>query len=54
MQKKWQSIFNDGNHQHQPMVMVSVTNKDILMGQMLYYFKKLSDRLATAHIEKMS
>ena len=42
------------NHQHQPMVMVSVTNKDILMGQMLYYFKKLSDRLATAHIEKMS
>ena len=42
------------NHQHQPMVMVSVTNKDILMGQMLYYFKKLSDRLATAHIEKTS
>ena len=42
------------NHQHQPMVMVSVTNKDILMGQMLYYFKKLSGRLATAHIEKMS
>ena len=42
------------NHQHQPMVMVSVTNKDILMGQMLYYFKKLSDRLATAHIEKAS
>ncbi|CAM2852862.1 hypothetical protein ACCE111639_03830 [Acinetobacter celticus] len=42
------------NHQHQPLVMVSVTNKDILMGQMLYYFKKLSDSLATAHIEKAS
>ncbi|MCH4247887.1 MAG: roadblock/LC7 domain-containing protein [Acinetobacter populi] len=30
-----------------PMVLVAVTNKDILMGQMLYHFKKLSGSLST-------
>lgn len=34
------------NHAQYPMVMVAVTSKDILMGQMLYYYKALSETLA--------
>lgn len=41
------------NHPNNPMVIVAVTNKNILMGEMLYYFKKLSDRLATTQIQKV-
>ena len=42
------------DHPHHPMVIVAVTNKDILMGQMLYYFKKLSESLAKPQIKKVS
>ncbi|MND78160.1 hypothetical protein D3C80_698690 [compost metagenome] len=42
------------DHPHHPMVIVAVTNKDILMGQMLYYFKKLSESLATSQIKQVS
>lgn len=42
------------NHQQYPMVMVAVTNKDILMGQMLYYYKELSERLVNAPVNLAS
>ena len=42
------------DHPQHPMVIVAVTNKDILMGQMLYYFKKLSESLAKPQIKKVS
>ena len=42
------------NHPHNPMVIVAVTNEDILLGQMLYCFKKLSASLTTAQIQKAS
>mgnify|MGYP001544125917 FL=1 len=42
------------NHPNNPMVLVAVTNKDILMGQMLYYVKKVTEVLATTDIRKAS
>lgn len=42
------------NHPNNPMVLVAVTNKDILMGQMLYYFKKVTEILAKTDIRKAS
>lgn len=36
------------NHPVHPMVMVAVTHTDILIGQMLYYYKELSARLSNA------
>lgn len=42
------------NHQQYPMVMVAVTNKDILMGQMLYYYKELSERLVNTPVNLAS
>lgn len=42
------------NHPNNPMVIVAVANKDILIGQMLYYFKKLSESLANTQIKKAS
>ena len=42
------------NHPNNPMVLVAVANKDILMGQMLYYVKKVTEVLATTHIRKAS
>ena len=36
------------HHPQHPMVMVAVTSTDILMGQMLYYYKELSARLSSA------
>ena len=42
------------HHPQHPMVMVAVTHTDILMGQMLYYFKKLSESLAKPQIKKVS
>lgn len=42
------------NHPNNPMVIVAVANKDILIGQMLYYFKKLSESLANTQIKKVS
>ena len=42
------------NHPNNPMVLVAVTNKDILMGQMLYYIKKVTEVLATTGIRKVS
>lgn len=42
------------NHRNYPMVMVAVTNKDILMGQMLYYYKELGERLAAEPLDVAS
>lgn len=42
------------NHPNNPMVLVAVTNKEILMGQMLYYVKKVTEVLATTDIRKAS
>lgn len=42
------------DHSHNPMVMVAVTNEDILLGQMLYCFKKLAAGLTAAQIQKAS
>lgn len=42
------------NHPNNPMVLVAVTNKDILMGQMLYYVKKVTEVLTTTDIRKAS
>ena len=42
------------HHPQHPMVMVAVTNTDILMGQMLYYYKELSARLSSAPLSLAS
>lgn len=42
------------NHPNNPMVLVAVTNKDILIGQMLYYVKKVTEVLTTTDIRKAS
>ena len=42
------------HHPQHPMVMVAVTHTDILMGQMLYYYKELSESLAKRQIKKVS
>lgn len=42
------------HHPQHPMVMVAVTNTDILMGQMLYYYKELSARLSSARLSLAS
>lgn len=42
------------NHGSNPMVLVAVTNKNILMGEMLYYFKKLSDCLVNTEIKNIA
>lgn len=38
------------NHSKYPMVMVAVTSTDILIGQMLYYYKELSEKLASQQL----
>lgn len=40
------------DHPTQPMVLVAVTSKDILMGQMLYYIKKITEVFATSLLYK--
>lgn len=40
------------DHPTQPMVLVAVTSKDILMGQMLYYIKKVTEVFATSLLHK--
>ena len=42
------------HHPQHPMVMVAVTSTDILMGQMLYYYKELSARLSSAPLSLAS
>ena len=42
------------HHPQHPMVMVVVTHTDILMGQMLYYYKELSARLSSAPLSLAS
>ncbi len=42
------------HHTQHPMVMVAVTNTDILMGQMLYYYKQLSEKLASGQLNVAS
>ena len=42
------------HHPQHPMVMVAVTHTDILMGQMLYYYKELSARLSSAPLSLAS
>ena len=42
------------NHSQHPMVMVAVTHTDILIGQMLYYYKQLSEKLASGQLNVAS
>ena len=42
------------HHPQHPLVMVAVTHTDILMGQMLYYYKELSARLSSAPLSLAS
>lgn len=42
------------NHSQHPMVMVAVTSTDILIGQMLYYYKQLSEKLASGQLNVAS
>ena len=47
-------ILTAVHHPQHPMVMVAVTHTDILMGQMLYYYKELSARLSSAPLSLAS